>query len=102
MNRKEYREEAEYIIYLLHERRLYAWCLQRFGDVQAAEAYRAAGELYPYRPFSQPEREAIFEEEAWHWAMSKLHGLHYFEDNPQLAQPNSAYRRESDRIFGYE
>ena len=102
MDREFYREEAEYIIYLLHERRLYAWCLQKFGSVAVEEAYREAGELYKYHPFGIEARESIFEEEAWHWAMSKLYGNYYFETHPSLAHPNAAYRRESDRIFGYE
>lgn len=102
MNREQYREEAEYIIYLLHERRLYAWCLQQFGEVDAAEAYQAAGKLYRYRPFGDAERESIFEEEAWYRAMRGLFGAGYGEERPLLAHPNTAYRRESDRIFGYE
>lgn len=102
MNREQYHKEAEYITYLLHERRLYAWCLQQFGKVGAAEAYRAAGALYPYRPFGDAERESIFEVEAWYRAMRHLFGEGFFEKRPLLARPNTAYRRESDRIFGYE
>ncbi len=102
MNKDNYREEAEYIIYLLHERRLYAWCLINYGQMQVHESYQEASKLYQYYPFDQEDREDVFQEEAWHWAMVKLFGNDYASKHPQLADPPYQYSQESDRIFGYE
>ncbi|MEM7333578.1 MAG: hypothetical protein AAF490_15925 [Chloroflexota bacterium] len=102
MNQESYREEAEYIIYLLHERRLYAWCLITYGQMAVDESYREAGTLYRYYSIDEEDREDIFQEEAWHWAMLKLYGNEYARKFPQLAAPSYEYSQESDRIFGYE
>lgn len=102
MDKETYRVEAEYIIYLLHERRLFAWCLMRYGEFDVAEAYREAAKLYPYYSAIQMDREDVFHEEAWHWAMVKLFGNNYTKEYPTLAHPPYEYQEESDRIFGYE
>lgn len=102
MNREQYREEAEYITYLLHERRLFAWCLMRYGEIETAVAYREALTFYPYKPIVQTKRETVFEEEAWHWAMIRIFGTSYSQNAPQMIHPPHAYHEESDRIFGYE
>jgi len=102
LNQETYREEAEYIIYLLHERRLFAWCLIHIGHMGIEQSYQEAGKIYRYYPIEEEDREDIFQEEAWHWAMVTLYGNHYAKNHPQFATPSFEYSQESDRIFGYE
>lgn len=74
----------------------------RVGQVDVAEAYRKALAFYPYHALSEGEREAVFGEDAWHWAMVSLFGETFPEQRPDLYQAPEEYFQESDRIFGYE
>ncbi|HET6397207.1 MAG TPA: hypothetical protein VFF91_10250 [Pseudoxanthomonas sp.] len=83
--------EAEYLAYLAHERRMYAWVLERYGAFPPAEARAAALACYPYEAPGRL-RGLAFHDEAWHWAMLRLHGEGYWRTHPGLADPPQAYR----------
>ncbi|MBH5335728.1 hypothetical protein IHE55_13345 [Streptomyces pactum] len=84
--------EEEYVSYLAAERRAYAWVMRRYGGLTATAAGVAAVEWYPYEPPDAPYRGLVFHDEAWHWAMSAIHGDLYMVDHPELAFPCAEYR----------
>ncbi len=84
--------EAEYVECLQGERRCYAWVMRRHGNLTPTEAWAAALECYPYEPSDAPYRGLVFHDEAWHWAMSKIHGVRYTVEHPELAEPSAEYR----------
>ncbi|MEU6864666.1 hypothetical protein ABZ924_15515 [Streptomyces sp. NPDC046876] len=84
--------EDEYVEMLLSGRRAYAWIMQRYGGMGAADAERAAVECYPYEPGDDYYRLLVFHEEPWHWAMLTLHGPGYVTDHPELVEPPPEYR----------
>ncbi|MEU3777246.1 hypothetical protein AB0F11_29400 [Streptomyces sp. NPDC032472] len=84
--------EDEYMENLLGERRSYAWVMQRYGGMGAAEAERAAVECYPYEPADDEYRGLVFHDEAWHWAMKALYGHNYVNERPELVWPPPEYR----------
>ncbi|WP_420008417.1 hypothetical protein [Xanthomonas sacchari] len=82
--------EKEYLEYLKHERHMFAWVLRYYGSHSPADADDAAVEHYPYEPPSDL-RGLIFHEEAWHWAVLRIHGDTYWLANPQLESPSQEY-----------
>ena len=84
--------ENEYIRYLDAERRAFAWVMTAYGDMAPPQAVAAALERYPYEPPDSPHRGLIFHDEAWHWAMLRIHGETYMIEHPDLAVPPAAYR----------
>ncbi|GAB2995731.1 hypothetical protein GCM10023080_072510 [Streptomyces pseudoechinosporeus] len=84
--------EAEYCEYLQSERRGYAWVMRRHGGLTPAEAWAEALESYPYEPIDTPYRGLVFHDEAWHWAMLRIHGDRYTLERPELAEPSAEYR----------
>ncbi|MEV5241855.1 hypothetical protein AB0K89_22515 [Streptomyces cinnamoneus] len=84
--------EAEYVEYLQGERRAYAWVMRRYGNLTLPESWAAALECYPYEPADEPYRGLVFHDEAWHWAMGRIHGDRYVVEHPELADPPAEYR----------
>ncbi|HEY4458662.1 MAG TPA: hypothetical protein VGN81_30400 [Pseudonocardiaceae bacterium] len=84
--------EEEYVDYLAGERRRFAWVMQRYGSLSAAEAEAAALERYPYEASDDPHRGLIFHDESWHWGMLKIHGENYWLERPELLEPPAGYR----------
>lgn len=87
--------EQEYCLYLAAERYLFAFVLGEHGGFSVAEAEREALLRYPYEPPEAEYRGLIFHDEAWHWAMLRLHGEGYWRERPELSEPSPAYRREA-------
>ncbi|WP_256107228.1 hypothetical protein [Streptomyces sp. ODS05-4] len=85
-------DETEYLAYLAAERRGYAWVMRHHGGRSAVEAGSDAVDFYPYEPAHAPFRGLVFHDEAWHWAMSAVHGDRYAEEHPGLAEPSPEYR----------
>jgi hypothetical protein len=85
-------DEDDYVRYLREERERYAWIMRRYGGLDSAQADAAAQECYPYEPADKPWRELVFHDEAWHWAMLRLHGDQYWQRFPELAEPPPEYR----------
>ncbi|WP_327108531.1 hypothetical protein [Nonomuraea glycinis] len=83
--------EEEYVAHLRDERRRFAWVMQRYGGLTSAEAEEAALERYPYEASGTPLRGLIFHDEAWHWAMLRIHNNRYPVDHPELANPSAEY-----------
>jgi hypothetical protein len=83
--------EDEYVEYLRDERRRFAWVLQQHGGLSPADAESAALERYPYEADNVPFRGLIFHDEAWHWAMLRIHGDLYWREHPELVEPPSEY-----------
>jgi len=84
--------EAEYLDCLRSERRGYAWVMRHHGGLTPSQARAAALERYPYEPDDAPFRGLVLHDEAWHWAMSVIHGDRYMVELPGLAQPSVEYR----------
>ncbi|MBN8742530.1 MAG: hypothetical protein BGP24_17510 [Lysobacterales bacterium 69-70] len=91
-------DETGYVDHLKQERVLFAWCLQTFAGMPAAEAQAAAEAFYEYEPASDPYRGLVFTAEAWHCAMLHIFGAHYWITQPSLAQPSAEYTRLSDSL----
>ncbi|WP_218026967.1 hypothetical protein [Nocardia vaccinii] len=56
------------------------------------EAESSAVRRYPYEQPDAPYRGLIFHDEAWHWAMARIHGERYAHEHPELAEPPAEYR----------
>jgi hypothetical protein len=84
--------EADYVEYLMDERRCFAWVMQRHGGRTADQAEAAALERYPYEASDEPFRGLIFHDEAWHWAMLEIHGEGYSVAHPEWRLPSAEYR----------
>jgi hypothetical protein len=84
--------EAEYLDLLRSERRAYAWVMHHHGGMSLSASRAAAMESYPYEPADHPHRGLVFHDEAWHWAMSRIHGQRYSVEHPELADPSPEYR----------
>ncbi|MFC7303072.1 hypothetical protein ACFQVC_02410 [Streptomyces monticola] len=84
--------EAEYLAYLAQERLNYAWVLREHGGMTPDAAGAAALDDYPYEPADAPYRGLVFHDEAWHWAMLRIHGDRYRVTHPELDGPSAAYR----------
>lgn len=65
--------EDEYVRYLRAERRRFAWVMEHHGGLSQTEARAAALERCPYEASDDPHRGLIFHDEAWHWAMLRIH-----------------------------
>lgn len=85
-------KEAEYLEYLAHERHMYASCLKRYAGLSTDAAAEEAMSFYPYEPVSNPYRGPAFDDEAWHWAMLRIHGEAYWTTDPVLEAPGTEYR----------
>ena len=84
--------EDDYLDYLRAERRRFAWVMEQHGGMSHAEAEATALERYPYEASDEPYRGLIFHEEAWHWAMRRIHhDRPYWTEHPELARPSSDY-----------
>jgi len=92
--------EAEYTQYLADERRLFAWCLVRFGKVTPEEAERKAHDRYPYEGPTEPYRSLVFHNLSWDWAMMELFGHGYWVNRPELAGQLAQWRLEFEREAG--
>ncbi|MEU2282085.1 hypothetical protein ABZ614_09145 [Streptomyces sp. NPDC013178] len=84
--------EAEYVEYLQAEQRRYAWVMRRYGGLLLTESWAAALDWYRYEPPEKQYRWLVFHDEAWHWAMSVIHGDRYTVDHPDLVDPPAEYR----------
>ena len=94
--------EEEYLRALERERKLYMWCLERWGGCTAQDAKDQASRKYPYQPPDAPFRGLIMHDSAWHHAMYRIHGNCYWIDHPELAQPPKEYNREYERLGSNE
>ncbi|WP_067470781.1 hypothetical protein [Nocardia amamiensis] len=84
--------EEEYLECLHGERRRFSWVMQRYGGLSPTRAEAAAVERYPYEEASEePHRGLIFHDEAWRWAMLKIHGERWWIDHPELSSPPDEY-----------
>jgi len=92
-------DEISYRDYLAVERHMFAWCLMKLGGRSPPEANAAAERFYSYQAPSEPHRELVFHDEAWHWAMLELFGEEYWISRPGLESPSSDYRAEASRHF---
>ncbi|MFJ8162162.1 hypothetical protein ACIRBY_14685 [Streptomyces sp. NPDC096136] len=88
--------ESGYVDCLTSERRGYAWVMEHHGGVMPEEARKAAVEWYPYQPAGTPFRGLVFHDEAWHWAMTAIHGDRYVVDHPELVHPSPEYAAPPD------
>ena len=93
-----WKDEAEYMAALTHERHMFAWCLLTVGNASGSEAQSRAELRYPYESATKPYRGIIFHDLAWHYAMSELFGLGYHKARPELGRPSDAYWAESKRF----
>lgn len=84
--------DDEYVQYLQDERRRFAWVMQRYGSLNATQAEAAAVDRYPFEANDAPYRELVFHDQAWHWAMLKIHGDLYWIQHPELLKPPAEYR----------
>lgn len=84
--------EDDYRACLDAERRAFTWVMERYGDMPPPQATAAAIERYPYEPPESPNRGLVFHDEAWHWAMLRIHGDRYVVERPDLVDPPAAYR----------
>jgi len=91
-------KEEEYLKYLDTERRLYAWCLVRYGKYDEIKAKNEALEFYEYEGADEKVRGLVFHDQAWHWAMQKLHGDLYWKECPELESPSSEYEKEARNL----
>ncbi|MGX1476124.1 UNVERIFIED_CONTAM: hypothetical protein RKD50_004932 [Streptomyces canus] len=67
--------EAEYLDLLQSERRACAWVMRHRGGMSLpASPGGGPGVVPPYEPADHPHRGLVFHDEAWHWAMSRIHG----------------------------
>ncbi|MFE9421793.1 hypothetical protein ACFYNO_02390 [Kitasatospora sp. NPDC006697] len=83
--------EPEYLSLLHRERRAYAWVLRHYGALPPEAAEAAALVCYPYEPPDTDYRGLVFHDEAWHWAMLRIHGDRYMLDHPDLLTPPEEY-----------
>ena len=90
--------EAEYLAYLSAERQLYAWVLRELGQWDASRAEAEALAFYGDEAPDAPNRGLVFHDEAWHWAMLRLHGNGYWWTRPGLQTPSLAYCQLSERL----
>ena len=90
--------EEEYVAYLNGERELFAWCLKKYGSFSVESAREEALSFYEYEPASAPHRGLVFHDEAWHWAMLKIHGDLYWKKHPELESPSEEYEKEAARL----
>lgn len=65
--------------------------MQRYGGLTPIRAEEAALECYPYETSDALYRGLVFHDEAWHWAMLKIHGGSYWVEHPELVQPSAEY-----------
>lgn len=80
-------------------RHLFAWCLIHYGQVPPESAREQAREFYPDQtPGCRYEREMLFHDEAWHWAMLRVVGDFYWIERPELAGASLEYDTESDAL----
>jgi hypothetical protein len=97
-NQDTVENEEDYVAYLNAERKLFAWCLEKYGQHSATKAEDEALSFYPYEPTSDSHRGLVFHDEAWHWAMLKVHGAMYWKEHPELQSPSEDYKRESKKL----
>ncbi|WP_223807363.1 hypothetical protein [Montanilutibacter psychrotolerans] len=83
--------EAEYLAHLADERRMFAWVLHYYGSLSATDARDAALAFYPYEEPGDL-RGLIFHDEAWHWAMLRIHGEGYWRTRAEFLHPSQEYR----------
>ncbi|GAA1968457.1 hypothetical protein [Kitasatospora viridis] len=83
--------EQEYLSCLNGERQCYAWVMRHYGGRTGADAEAAALACYPYEPPGTPYRGLVFHDEAWHWAMLRIHGGDYAREHPELVIPPDEY-----------
>jgi hypothetical protein len=91
-------DEPTYNRHLAHERHMFAWCLTNLGGLPQDAARASALSFYPYEAPSEPYRGLVFHDQAWHWAMLRVHGEGYSLNNPGSEKPSAAYEQES-RLF---
>ena len=92
-------DETEYAATLLAERHMYAWTLQRYGQLTALAAQEKANAFYAYTAADVPLRELVFHDQAWHWAMLALFGERYWQQYPAFEPVSQAYEAEYERYL---
>ncbi|MQY21874.1 hypothetical protein NRB20_49870 [Nocardia sp. RB20] len=66
--------------------------MRRYGGLAQVEAESSALRRYPYEQSDEPYRGLILHDEAWHWAMLRIHGEGYPQEHPELVEPPAEYR----------
>ncbi|NMM91347.1 hypothetical protein B2J88_44800 [Rhodococcus sp. SRB_17] len=84
-------DEGEYTAYLLAERRCMAWALEMLGHLDPDAAAHFAKTMYPYESADDPDRGAIFHDQAWHYAMLRVFGEGYWQKHSDRLNPSTAY-----------
>lgn len=92
-------EEQQYLQQLEHERYMFGWCLSTYAAIDVDIATAKAAAFYPYRAPDYPERELVFHDEAWHWAMLEIFGKQYWLDKPEYQLPSEQYIAASDNYL---
>lgn len=92
-----WQNEAKYLQCLNEERKMYAWCLTKYGDYSPEKAHQEANEFYEYEPKEDEYRGLVFHDNAWHWAMLKIYGEQYWIKHPEMANETEEYIREESR-----
>ncbi len=90
--------EREYLEQLNQQKHMYCWCLVNHGSMSSKEAQDEAEDFYPYQPETESYRWLVFHDDAWHWAMLKIHGEQYWQKKPKLLDPCSKYEQEMDKL----
>jgi hypothetical protein len=90
VERSEWREE-DYLECLRGERMRFAWVLTRHGGFSPEQAEAEAMTRYPYEPADAPRRGLLLHDEAWHWAMLRIHGPEYWREHRERETPPAEY-----------
>jgi hypothetical protein len=88
-------DETEYLEYLEHERHMLAWSLVRYSGLSLDVAAQEAMSFYSYESASDPHRGLVFHDQAWHWAMPRVHGEFYWKSDREREAPSAEYQAES-------
>lgn len=97
-NEQHLRDEQEYLEQLKHERYMFCWCLMTYADMPVDVATAKAAAFYAYQPPGNPNRDIIFHDEAWHWAMLHIIGEQYWLSKPEYLTPSQQYIDLSNNI----
>ena len=86
--------EDEYLAQLNQQKHMYYWCLINVGSFSLNKAKNEAEKLYKYEHQTEGYRWLIFHDDAWHWAMLKIHGEQYWLKDPNLENESKEYSQE--------
>ncbi len=76
------------------EKHMYKWCLIKYGSLNHELADKQANDFYNFESEDNEYKYIVFHEEAWHWAMIKIHGENYWIVDPSLKSIPSEYKDE--------